>query len=827
MLCSWTFKKIVFEAVPNHIKKKHALSTEQILTLKMAKSELLEYVCNLTTMITGVQLLAFFGTEGKLKSTGIETQYLLLVTIFGVVSSSVGTLSKLWIVFKETNQPENTLPNQTLNKQPEVTCITEVHGFWVFLGVLSTFGCSVLSVLTYTGDFFITQKWVLDWEGYFGGINTVTLPFVGVGMIVGVLAKPKRTNHTTPLKIWVALFVLGNQGANIVLGYGRGGTSLSFIYSICELLMCYLPFIYVLFDIRKRLSLLEEHDLSDFLINSLSMAKDIIAPMLFIFLRSNNCYIEEGNNHNSMCRGTYDIGASISFYIVGFLVIRLIHNSIPRIWRADLSLTIEKIATLDMTFRQLLHGVAAGLTGLCGLYLFAMMNTGVRIDEHEDSALQTQLAITAGVGLVSMLSAIVSELLTTNKILKARNFRLKRGTTSSFGYEKALVVEIHQFYFWLVVVMILIYCGFYSVFTFTEGNYLFKVLGTLISPIVATGFLFTVYSQPKRTDANYMRRLYLIFFGFLVYTEILGAVGMIRSGGKQVFDGLFALALILFYFLIFRMMLYLRKTIASKPREELNYFLINTMILKASAVIGPMIFFSFETISCLLKLDDKKVIEDAYGNTWDYNDYRNSKSLKKDHATGFYNDAMHGIINGTIVTTQSRAAQLMDPYNDCSSTAFASLYLSAFFVIFYVTSITSNSAPLHIQRASALSLVRVAKFSMSKRRRLEAILLIITSMSGLFLLSALGNEGPASIYIDAVGAVGLGCACIMAFLEMTNLRRMVKVSVITAEVNEGLGLEEEKRRWPRTLSDIDKNFSESKRFSAVKIAEGMTVGAVL
>lgn len=167
-----------------------------------------------------------------------------------------------------------------------------------------------------------------------------------------------------------------------------------------------------------------------------------------------------------------------------------------------------------------------------------------------------------------------------------------------------------------------------------------------------------------------MIRLYLIFFGFLVYTEILGAVGMIRSGGKQVFDGLFALALILFYFLIFRMMLYLRKTIASKPREELNYFLINTMTLKASAAIGPMIFFSFETISCLLKMDDKKVIVDAYGKSWDYNDYRSSKSLNRDPATGFYNDAMHGIINGTIVTRQTRAEQLMDPYNDCSNTNF-------------------------------------------------------------------------------------------------------------------------------------------------------------
>ncbi|GMI13341.1 hypothetical protein TrVE_jg2199 [Triparma verrucosa] len=155
---------------------------------------------------------------------------------------------------------------------------------------------------------------------------------------------------------------------------------------------------------------------------------------------------------------------------------------------------------------------------------------------------------------------------------------------------------------------------------------------------------------------------------------------------------------------------------------------------------------------------------------------------------------------------------------------------------------TSNSAPLHIQLISTLTLIRVAKFSMSKRRRVVAILSIFTGISGLFLLSALGNSGKQNNIVDVVGGVGLGCALAGVLLEMSGLRDMVKVSVITVETatetggggnvgsRGGLGaLGQNINRGPGegSLAEINANFSESKRFSAAAIAEGMTVGAVL
>ena len=59
--------------------------------------------------------------------------------------------------------------------------------------------------------------------------------------------------------------------------------------------------------------------------------------------------------------------------IVGFLLLSLIHNAIPKKWRNDNSLSWVKMTMLDVTYRQLFQGVAAGITFLCALFLFAII----------------------------------------------------------------------------------------------------------------------------------------------------------------------------------------------------------------------------------------------------------------------------------------------------------------------------------------------------------------------------------------------------------------------------------------------------------------------
>ena len=69
---------------------------------------------------------------------------------------------------------------------------------------------------------------------------------------------------------------------------------------------------------------------------------------------SNKCYVETGfaYDHYASCRGTYKLGSMISYYIIGYFMINLVHTSIANEWRADISVSLEKIITLDLTFRQ-------------------------------------------------------------------------------------------------------------------------------------------------------------------------------------------------------------------------------------------------------------------------------------------------------------------------------------------------------------------------------------------------------------------------------------------------------------------------------------------
>ena len=67
MLCIYSLKEIVMDAVPIQIKVNHAISIKKILTLEnLGYADKIESSCSIMTLLAGIQLLAFFGTEGKL-----------------------------------------------------------------------------------------------------------------------------------------------------------------------------------------------------------------------------------------------------------------------------------------------------------------------------------------------------------------------------------------------------------------------------------------------------------------------------------------------------------------------------------------------------------------------------------------------------------------------------------------------------------------------------------------------------------------------------------------------------------------------------------------
>ena len=137
---------------------------------------------------------------------------------------------------------------------------------------------------------------------------------------------------------------------------------------------------------------------------------------------------------------------------------------------------------------------------------------------------------------------------------------------------------------------------------YQQGSY-------VLLPVSITTFVLACYSKPKRTDVSYKRFLYFHFFSFALIGEVFYAVQDFRMATKCSLcedmdhfgiDALLALVRLSSEIVIFRQMLKLRESVAKLPPQELSEFLCQTILVKGIAAIGPMIFFSFETVACYL-----------------------------------------------------------------------------------------------------------------------------------------------------------------------------------------------------------------------------------
>ena len=246
------------------------------------------------------------------------------------------TVSKLWIVYKETSQQihdHTTLPNlapspSSSSSSTNVQTITEVHGFWVFLGVLPSLAGVVSSVLTYTGHMqdyeegerlrssspdidaiIMSPFFILTRPSLLGSSSALlaTSAFIYSGIIVSVLAQPKRTRHTTPLMIWWVLYSFLDYGPRIARGKKDFDEDrLTFFALVFRLLICHTPLLSIAFNLRKRLSLFPRDDLSDFFSKSLGIYKSLIALLLFVTSRMNICTVFHGDSHDNICRGEHE-----------------------------------------------------------------------------------------------------------------------------------------------------------------------------------------------------------------------------------------------------------------------------------------------------------------------------------------------------------------------------------------------------------------------------------------------------------------------------------------------------------------------------------------
>lgn len=240
-------------------------------------------------------------------------------------------------------------------------------------------------------------------------------------------------------------------------------------------------------------------------------------------------------------------------------------------------------------------------------------------------------------------------------------------------------------------------------------------MGDTIAPIVIMGYISSCFMKPKREDSFYKRFLYFHFATFTILSEVGSAIGHIRAEKVMAW---FAIFRIPFWFLLFwQGAEKLRKAISVLPSSELSEFLCSSVILKSTAAMGPMIFFSFESVSCF---------------------------------TG------HGTLANGI----------------CANTSRASLSISMFIVALTSLSIVNKSLPKPLQKKVVWEYTKVATLELKWFQKIQGALILFTAVATLYLLGYLGVSGRSNSSVDIVGGVGcmsVGLAVLIGVLYASKL----------------------------------------------------------
>lgn len=124
------------------------------------------------------------------------------------------------------------------------------------------------------------------------------------------------------------------------------------------------------------------------------------------------------------------------------------------------------------------------------------------------------------------------------------------------------------------------------------------MISHVIGPVIYTPFVMVFCMKPKRTDIWYKRFLLFHFTSFIILGDLAATVAYFRRG--SIFSACFALFRMPCWCYAFKLALKLREAAGKLKPAELSDFLCTTVLANGTNAMGPMIFFSFETVSCLI-----------------------------------------------------------------------------------------------------------------------------------------------------------------------------------------------------------------------------------
>lgn len=336
----------------------------------------------------------------------------------------------------------------------------------------------------------------------------------------------------------------------------------------------------------------------------------------------------------------------------------------------------------------------------CGTFLFALM-----------SAKTTDLYLVTVVGVAGSATGsacFISEVYTVSKEQKRRTKSQSQSQSQEQEYPAAKVDEVSEcswLFVWLCFMAAMTIPLMAIAYAITLREEIMSTVN-LIFPIGVIAMFMSVFLRPKDGEAG-LKVLTFQYFSVTMVSVIALAISYLRLGYYQ---GWFIFVMLGPYWFLWRFAQKLRRNAARLRKAELTKFLCIVILQGGVSAMVPMMFFSFESLSCLLSL-------------------------------GFQNSR-------------------------CDNTSLSAVWLST-----YLAMATCISCSRKVGRAvKTLTYSNLAVMKLNRREKVQGTLTLLTALISMYLFSNLGVEAARSNFVPLAGGVGgftMGAASIIEVITLT------------------------------------------------------------
>ena len=296
----------------------------------------------------------------------------------------------------------------------------------------------------------------------------------------------------------------------------------------------------------------------------------------------------------------------------------------------------------------------------------------------------------------------------------------------------------------------------------------------VIGPIAFLPFTMSVLMKPKKTwkkNKLYISFLYFHFASFLVLTEV-GTIGVYISDDNRFKAFAAGVRLLGWIYLFWKAMLIRKSASVLLKSEALSEFLAHDVFKNGLFTLGPCLFFTFETGACFF--DNKDNLEDG----------------------------------------------------QCANTSTASFCLSAILSMLLVMSMVEKALPVGLRELMAWELSHIATLKLKRRQGAEGSLLLLASVSSLYLLSSIGVEGEYSSMLSIISAVGVLAALLALVIHVNVLSLTYDNSVGEAKGLTKMGASGSEKERKGKLKEVEERFKKTSSTARLRRSESASTSGI-